>query len=343
MVKGSTLAQLPTFRAYREIDDRGQIVEMCKNVFGGADYIPHVLKAYGEDPSCFPRVATIGSKVVAFCNLRILENDDDHQDVYLLEAVRVAESERGKGFGNFVVEETLRGFSKAVQPRNAYTHLDKQVRLLSVTVLSNLRMQKIFEKTGWTPCGVVHLWPSHSAVEGIKKSGIDFEGRLLEVLKVTEFIPEHALAAVTQWRQTTSPAEILQVLRQLRRAGASHLISGYYLPDTASRASRFLCSEYADVEKRSVWKLERADKPPALLLMQVETVQPFCHSPHGLLSACVVDLEGAECCVAFASSREELGCFQIAFDPAINNDVFTKSPSLSAVETSRYITYETKR
>ena len=66
--------------------------------------------------------------------------------------------------------------------------------------------------------------------------------------------------------------------------------------------------------------LERANKPPVLLFVQRRCVDCSEPQPDDTLSACVADIEGAECCVEFAGANKELTFFKIGFHSAISRD-----------------------
>lgn len=334
-----------TYRPYDESLDREQVIEMCKNVDGGRDYLPGVLTPFHEDPSCRARAALVGNDVVAFCNARVLTKEYDLQDVVFLEGVRVAETERRRGFGRYIVSQTVETVSRDMMAcTDEHDALDRQVRFLSVTIDENVAMQGVFEQIGWALFARACIWPSSDVVDALCKPSVGTKVQLLEALQISDLVPEHAKQAVPYWVQTTCPEEILRTMQELRQRGASYLLPKYYALETATGASKFLQTKYCDTEQRAVWRLARPEKPPILLFTQVFNKEPTLGiMPDQSLSACVVDREGVECCVAFAESRAELGYFRITFDPAISREDIQASQFLSKIATEEYYIYETRR
>lgn len=328
-------ASMTRYRHYREQDHR-DVVELCKDVYGGADYLPKILAALPEDPCCSPRVIHDGCKVVAFCNVRVFESDDESHDVIYIEAVRVSEAVRGQGFGTRIVEETM---NAAVADANSA----RVIRFLSTTISQNMAMRRIFEKAGWACRGYSEIWPSYNTVQTISESGEDARGQFLDLLHVSSLIPSAAEANIPLWEQVSDAGEILRILEELREGGGSFLLPRYFSLDTAAGASKFLQSKYSEEEGRTIWKLERDGKLPVIVFIRVLTVHPSDQQPGQIISACVPDISGAECCVAFAASRRDLGCFRIVFDTVVTAEEMKKSALLSKVETSTFMIFEARK
>lgn len=323
------------YRSYRD-EDHEDVLELCKNIYGGRDYVPRVVAACAADSSCSPRVIQSGSKVVAFCNVRVLESDDEDHHVIYIEAVRVSESVQGRGLGTRILQETMDVTLAGVTST-------KTVRFLSTTIPENMAMRRIFEKAGWACRSYAQIWPSYSAVLDVNESGNDVRHRVLDLLGVSCFIPHSAMAAIPLWEQVTESEEILRTMQTLREAGSCFLQPRYYSLDTATGASKFLQSQFCKEEGRTVWKLERELKPPVLVFLRLRTIQPSDPQPDQVASACAVDISGAECCIAFVASRQDLGCFRIVFDPAISSEAMKKSVLLSKLATSTFMIFETRK
>lgn len=323
----------PVYRNYRR-NDFDDVIDLCKSVYGGTDYVPKVLEALPEDSRCSPRVIHDGSKVIAFCNVRNFESDDESHDVIYIEAVRVAESVRGQGFGTRILEETM----YAAVANSGSTRM---IRFLSTTVPGNLSMRRIFEKAGWACRGYSQIWPSYNTVTAISKSGQNACGRFLDLMDLGTLVPAEAKASIPLWEQVMDGQEILSILRVLHRSGGSFLLPRYFSLNTAAGAAKFLESKYCADEGRTVWKLEREGQLPMIVFLSLRTVQPSDQQPGQCISACVSNLSGAECCVAFVASRQDLGCFRIVFDTTLTEEEIKKSAFLSKVETSSFMIFET--
>lgn len=330
MDKSSTLC----YRRYRH-EDHEDVLELCKNVYG-TDYVPKTLAAYTADSACSPRVIQSGSKVVAFCNVRVLESDDEDHDVLFIEAIRVSGDLQGRGLGTRILQQTMDVLLGSANST-------KIIRFLSTTVPQNKAMRRIFEKTGWACRGCVQIWPSYNIFRDANESGNDVQGRFLDLLDVSSFIPHCAMASIPRWEQVTEAKEVLRIMRSIQDDGSCFLLPRYYAVDTATGASKFLQSEFCKEEGRTIWKLERELKPPVLVFLRLRTVQPSDPQPDQVVSACAVDICGAECCVAFVASRQDLGCFRIVFDPAISSEAMKKSVLLSKLETSTFMIFETRK
>ena len=320
-------------REYNDTTDKPCIIEMCRNVYGGTDETPKAVSLFAKSKVCKPYVLTAGKKVVGFCNVRILHTEEGEGHAVLLESVRVSEGTRGCGYGTILIEEVM-GAVKA------FCDSPRAIRFLATTVPDNSAMRRIFEKTPWACRGISQIWPDFYPLLELRKAGVDATGRLLDILEVSQYIPQHAKDAVPEWERLYNPEEILVTMKRLQEHGSSFLRAAFYNLDTPEQASRFLECQVGEAEGRSVWKLERPNKPPVLLFVQRRCLDYSEPQPDDTLSACVADIEGAECCVAFAGADKELQFFKIGFDSAISREMMNNSPLLSKVKSDAFMVFE---
>lgn len=323
------------YRRYNA-QDFDDVVELCKNVYGGKDYVPRILEALSSDPLCSPRVICQGDKVVAFCNVRLLESDADSHHVVYIEAVRVSEANRRQGLATRIVQETM-------DTEIARVNSPNPVRFFSTTVQDIVAMRTIFERTGWACRGLSLIWPSDATLSAIKDFSADVRGRYLDLLNVSSFIPPAAKQCIPHWRQLHDSRDILRALEDLRARGGCFLLPRYYSLNTATGASKFLQSQFSKQERRKVWMLERDDRPPVTIFVSVKTVAPSNPQPDQIVSVCAADVSGVECCIAFLASQEDMTCFRITLDPLISPEEIKKSPLLSKVGFSSFLIYETTK
>ncbi|CDF40751.1 unnamed protein product [Chondrus crispus] len=320
------------YRHYKA-QDYDDVVELCRNVYGGKDYLPRILEALPSDPLCSPRVICQGDKVVAFCNLRFLESDADSHHVAYIEAVRVSEDNRRQGLATRIVQETMDSEIARVNSPNP-------VRFLSTTGHDSVAMPTIFERAGWARRGLSLIWPSDANCNAIRNSSADVRGRYLDLLKVSSFIPLAAKQCISRWRQLHDSRDILLALQDLRARGGCFLLPQYYSLNTATGASKFLQSQFSKQERREVWRLERDDRPPVTIFISVKTAAPSNQQPDQFVSVCAADVSGVECCIAFLASQEQLTYFRISLDPLISLEDMKKSPLLSKAGFSGFLIFE---
>ena len=86
------------------IEDKPRVVEICKTVFGGTDYVPHEFEQYLEDPCNHFVAAEVEGVVVGTLNLRII----DTGTTGWLYALRVDPGCRGKGYATIIMAEMTR-------------------------------------------------------------------------------------------------------------------------------------------------------------------------------------------------------------------------------------------
>lgn len=323
-------------REYNHSTDYEQVSEVCKNVYNGTDRVPSCLHIYSRSAFSLPHVVSIDGQVIAFINAIIIQPDDVNRPVYHVEALRVADIMRGRGIGTYMLEQLL----LTLQKRNPSA---ESIRFLSSTIPANITMCHIFNNSNWACRGHVNMWPSKAAMSALKNDVSLQDVPLLQALGVKNFVGENTLTSMSQWVQISDPSQIIDAMQQIREAGGSYLLPGYYASDTAIGASRFLDAHYAEPEQRSIWLLQRPNKPPVMVAIRERIVDRLRVAPVCTMSTCAVDVEGAECCVAFGALRLGFHRFIAIFDAAISLDMLKRSKLLSKIKCERYMIYETER
>ncbi|MHA2277790.1 MAG: hypothetical protein ACXAC2_18565, partial [Candidatus Kariarchaeaceae archaeon] len=58
-----------------QFEDHPDIVEICKDIWDGTDYIPDTINFLKKDPTCYPTVLIDDNKVISVVNLRLFNKD----------------------------------------------------------------------------------------------------------------------------------------------------------------------------------------------------------------------------------------------------------------------------
>lgn len=78
-----------------EFNDHPAIVEICKDIWDGTDYMPDAINFLKKDPTCYPTVLIDNNKIVSVINLRLF-----NKDIGWSEGIRTHPKYRGKGFAS---------------------------------------------------------------------------------------------------------------------------------------------------------------------------------------------------------------------------------------------------
>ena len=135
----------PLIRKYRRDGDKEAVVEICRDVYDGRDYIPRVIDSYGSDtdvlvetpsPADAPRALLCGAR---------------DGSLYHIWGARTHPRARGRGI--------MRRMMRHVEERAGTT-------LISTTIRSNTSMLRLFEGEGYTEYeNEIKLWPDSSVME----------------------------------------------------------------------------------------------------------------------------------------------------------------------------------
>lgn len=310
-----------------EEPDVQHVHELCKAT-DSAHSFPQNVAAYIQDSHCLPFVLHRGARIIGFCNMRIVDNRGLNHKLLFLERIRISPTAQGNGLGAFLLQSA----QNAVKERlGVCVH----VRFLSATTPHNSRMICVFDKAGWTRAFISHVWPSCEAIAMLLGDTDQTAGRFLDALGIASLVPPKARAAVSAWREVSQPQELVALTVRLRDCWGSSHPPVYRIQDTPEGAALFLDPETARKDKQAAWLLERARKPPVVMVLRRHRAGPADTHPGNLLTACAGDREGAEFCVAFSAAQSFYDSFQLEFDSAISADVSKKSRLLSSLHHGR--------
>ncbi|MCE7733949.1 MAG: GNAT family N-acetyltransferase [Candidatus Heimdallarchaeota archaeon] len=159
-------------REYR-VEDHQEIIEICKEIWEGNDYLPFVINSMVEDPTCHPTVLIDDNKIMSVVNLRLF-----NKDIGWSEALRTHPKYRGRGF--------------ASKLQNHQIQLAKDLGCKEIwlsTGESNVATRKILENMGFREKNKFYLrnitdYKSISTYPEVEKINIS---RATELLSKLEF------------------------------------------------------------------------------------------------------------------------------------------------------------
>ena len=133
-------------REYRPRDDKKAIIDICKDVYDGRDYIPRVIDGYGSETEVLVEVEA-GTSLPP----RALICGRQDGSLYHLWGARTHPDHRGKSI--------MRRMMRHVHERVAST-------IISTTISANTAMVNLFESEGYVRHdSTIQLWPDSSVME----------------------------------------------------------------------------------------------------------------------------------------------------------------------------------
>lgn len=320
-----------TLRSYVGETDRGPIELMCAQVFNGRDFVPSMLSTYEEDDHCLPYVVedTASSEILAFINVRSMSYSSAKPSFYV-EGIRIASSARKIGIGKAMLTSVLRLVSSE----------HGSCVFQSVTIPSNVAMEKVFHSTGWTPSPLMHLWPAASVLNTMRRDY--YEGKIgspmLQRLGISsdEAFPENVRKLCASWQPIYTAEEILSSIPQ--HGPRSHLVPFYFSVQEKEKAAEFLDARIAASEGREAYRLQSG----GLMLVRRKAIDQFPRSYDFVISACVSSKEEAESCILFAETVLKFPWFFIAFGAPLSEEEIAASKILSVVDVASFRMFENK-
>ncbi len=320
-------------RPYDDARDRGQVREICRNVYGGTDRIPHLLPHLAASTSDYPLVLidTASDTVVAFVNLARRFSRASAAPLFLLEAIRVAEHARGRGLGTAIT-------AAAQLHAQRLSHRTASVRIMTTTIPDNRAAARIFDKLQFLPRGICHIWPHPNQIRHLRTDnaakGAKFHSALEMLDELRIVLPLSSSSAC--WTQVRDKTFALEIVRRMSASSGSELFPLWYTPATAEDlVDPFLDPGGLD---RSVWILQREREVPAIAFVAIDGNGG--HIRDHFASAVVADLDAAEALIAFLAQFSNLGAFCLALDMTLTPAKISQSRILGSVQTDPFIIYE---
>lgn len=190
------------------------LMEMCKNTFGGNDYLPKMASTYTKDPNChFQALIHVDSDTcAAVANMRML-----NENTGWLEAVRTSEQYRNKGLAfrllqSMVVDAADMGYTQ----------------VLSCTIKSNVAMRRVFDKLQMTELTRIQMiqFDALKALPGWAANSTTPCQHLLESLDIQHLVSESA--RTSKWSPVRSASHLERILQDIQSRGGCGLMVGVY-------------------------------------------------------------------------------------------------------------------
>lgn len=182
----------PHIREYQPDRDREAVLDICRDVYGGRDYIPRVIDSYGSDTDVLVETpSTSGTPRALLCGAR-------DGSLYHIWGARTHPNARGQGIMRRMIQ---------------YVGSKANATLISTTIRSNTSMLRLFESEGYEEHeNEIHLWPDSSVMD--------------EERCTMDFVLSHHAGALEERRQRCgglSPCSSMEELRRgLVRARGTH-------------------------------------------------------------------------------------------------------------------------
>lgn len=202
-----------TVRPFSSTRDQDNLSEMCKNVWGGTDYLPSIARVYEADPTCEFLVLEdeATGEMAAAGNRRFI---DETETSVWLEAIRVSTKFEGRGIATNLMKELCRR-----------SRTDGAREILSCTIDSNTPMMRLFGKEGIdmkpirTACfpdlGALATLPGWS-VSGLAGGDIHSEN-ILKAMDLEHLIKDEP--KFEQWEPIESEEELKKTLEVMEKHG----------------------------------------------------------------------------------------------------------------------------
>jgi hypothetical protein len=211
-------------RPYNPTFDHEHLVEICKDIYGGSDYLPSSAMAYHKDPNCDFQVLSCPETniPVACANLRCMSNNGG-SSAFWLEAVRTSSKHRNQGLGYRLLQSQL-------QMRVSGSDQSMPRQILSCTVQSNYAMGRVFDKVGMKHTSTIRLLKLDTlkALPGwAADSDIPCAKHLLAALHMQDLVSDSvkqkaAAHAQSQWSVVKSTKEACQLIQDVQSHGGGH-------------------------------------------------------------------------------------------------------------------------
>ena len=248
-------------RPFSSPQDKENLADICKDVWGGTDYLPNLAHSFEEDPSCDFVILEHEKtgEMVAAGNRRFM--DEAGESVWI-EAIRVSTRFKRRGIATLFMQELCRMSKEG-----------GALEILSCTVDTNDAMKNVFGKAG------IEMKPISSAyfpdLQKLKElpgwspsAGTDSEVQPENLLKALDL--EHLVKDASRsetWEAIESEEELKSLLEILRNFGRTGHLPGY------GKLLEMSDDLKESIEKGLVRKLCKTDGgPPAVMAFAKDKV-----------------------------------------------------------------------
>lgn len=178
-------------------DDYQDIVELCKYIWEGNDYLPHVINDYFQSPHCKPYVLIENNKVVSVANANFFT-----KNFVWFQAIRTHPDYRSKGLGtqlsNFMMNEVIKEDAKEIWLSTSAT---------------NEATAKMLTKQGFTNEFNMSVWSIGDTDRNLDKESINKnkglnEGSLVDITFLPEYITDEVNNLSGYWKIVENANEI---------------------------------------------------------------------------------------------------------------------------------------
>jgi hypothetical protein len=225
-------------RPYNPTLDQEHLVEICKDIYGGSDYLPSSAIAYHNDPNCdFQVLCCPKTNIpVACANLRCIARNTNgvggSSAVFWSEAVRTSSKHRNQGLAYHLLQSQLQQTRVAASDDQSMPMPTTQIQILSCTVQSNHAMGRVFDKIGMKHTSTIRLlqFDTLKALPGWAAAAADSadipctkQQHLLGALNLQDLISDSVKQqSQAQWSVVTSAKEACQLLQDVQSLGGGH-------------------------------------------------------------------------------------------------------------------------
>jgi len=222
--------------------DQVALEEICKNVYGGKDYLPHTAASLVTDPHCcFMCITDAESdRIVAVGNAKKIR-----PGMAWLEAVRTCEKHRGKGLARKLTQHLV-DLSK-----------EDLHEVFTCTSGSNIAMRKVFDKTEMRKLHQIHLcsFSLLADLPGWGSKDLRVPQTLLRAINAEKLVCDEA--RTMKWSQIRTESELNTVLERVKAEGGIGLLPGFY--DILSKEA-----VNEALSRGCVWKLDTKNNAAAV-------------------------------------------------------------------------------
>ena len=225
-------------RPYDPSRDQATLEDICKNVYGGTDYLPKMAIKYVNDDSCSflalatkpgdnPQQQSQGDEedddtIVAVANYKRLPA----QNAAWIEAVRTHPDYRNQGCSSKLLKSIVE-LAKEEDSKKSSSNSQSSTDILTCTIKSNKGMQRVFEKLGFIQTnklsmtfGALRQLPGwHAKHDSIAQANAK---PLLDALNLRHLLSKDVMSIpASSWSTITTEEQLLEQLDVMQRDGGT--------------------------------------------------------------------------------------------------------------------------